>query len=108
MTATPLQSRVGFPTAGGYGPAQAAKEALTRQLSAELAREGIRMVGLRPNAIPEAKATGEAFAPRAKAIGMTPEQFLEVLASRTHPRRLMTLEETQTRRSSWLPTRRAG
>jgi NAD(P)-dependent dehydrogenase (short-subunit alcohol dehydrogenase family) len=93
MTVTTLHSRVGFPLAGAYGPAMAAKEALTRELSAELAPQGIRVVGLRPNAIPEAKRTGEAFAPRAKALGMTPEQFQEVLASRTHPRRLMTLEE---------------
>jgi NAD(P)-dependent dehydrogenase (short-subunit alcohol dehydrogenase family) len=93
MTVTTLHSRAGFPLAGAYGPAMAAKEALTRELSAELAPQAIRVVGLRPNAIPEAKATGEAFAPRAKALGMTPEQFLEVLATRTHPRRLMTLEE---------------
>ncbi|GAA3340341.1 hypothetical protein GCM10020358_27580 [Amorphoplanes nipponensis] len=32
---------------GGYGPSQAAKEALTRDLSAELAPHGIRVVGLR-------------------------------------------------------------
>jgi NAD(P)-dependent dehydrogenase (short-subunit alcohol dehydrogenase family) len=36
----------GFPLAGRYGPAQAAKEALTRELSAELALDGIRVVGL--------------------------------------------------------------
>jgi NAD(P)-dependent dehydrogenase (short-subunit alcohol dehydrogenase family) len=34
-----------------------------------------------------------AHAPRAKASGMTWEQWQELLASRTHPRRLMTLEE---------------
>jgi enoyl-[acyl-carrier-protein] reductase (NADH) len=31
---------------------------------------------------------------RAKTLGRTWEQFQELLASRTHPRRLMTLEET--------------
>jgi NAD(P)-dependent dehydrogenase (short-subunit alcohol dehydrogenase family) len=93
MTVTTLHSRLGAPLAGAYGPAMAAKEALTRELSAELAPHGIRVVGLRPNAIPEAAATGAAFAPRAEALGMTPEQFLEVLAGRTHPRRLMTLAE---------------
>ena len=35
----------------------------------------------------------EAFEPRAKASGMTWEQWQELLASRTHARRLMTLEE---------------
>jgi NAD(P)-dependent dehydrogenase (short-subunit alcohol dehydrogenase family) len=93
LTITTLHSRAGFPLAGAYGPAMAAKEALTRELSAELAPHGIRVVGLRPNAMPEAKATGEAFAARAEQLGMSPDQFLEALASRTHPRRLMTLEE---------------
>lgn len=93
MTVTTLHSRAGFPLAGAYGPAMAAKEALTRELSSELAPHGIRIVGLRPNAIPEAKTTGEAFAARATALRVTPEQFLEVLANRTHPRRLMTLAE---------------
>jgi NAD(P)-dependent dehydrogenase (short-subunit alcohol dehydrogenase family) len=42
MTVTALLSRTGTPLVGGYGPAQAAKEALTRDLSAELAPHGIR------------------------------------------------------------------
>jgi NAD(P)-dependent dehydrogenase (short-subunit alcohol dehydrogenase family) len=71
----------------------AAKEALTRDLSAELAPQGIRVVGLRPQGIPETGSLKEAFEPRAKASGMTWEQWQAVLASRTHPRRLMTLEE---------------
>jgi NAD(P)-dependent dehydrogenase (short-subunit alcohol dehydrogenase family) len=48
MTVTALHSRIGIPLVGGYGPAQAAKEALTRHLSAELATHGVRVVGLRP------------------------------------------------------------
>jgi NAD(P)-dependent dehydrogenase (short-subunit alcohol dehydrogenase family) len=93
MTVTSLLSRTGAPLVGGYGPAQAAKEALTRDLSAELAPQGIRVVGLRPQGMPETGTLKEAFEPRAKASGMTWEQWQEVLASRTHPRRLMTLEE---------------
>jgi NAD(P)-dependent dehydrogenase (short-subunit alcohol dehydrogenase family) len=93
MTVTTLHSRTGLLLVGGYGPAMAAKEALTRELSAELAPHGIRVVGLRPNAIPEAKTTGAAFAARAQALGLSPEQFEERLATRTHPQRLMTLAE---------------
>jgi len=93
MTVTTLQSRTGFPTAGGFGPAMAAKEALTRELSAELAPAGIRVVGLRPQGIPGTASLREAFEPRAKASGMTLEQFQEVGASRTHTRRLSTLAE---------------
>ena len=53
MTVTATHSRTGIPLVGGYGPAQAAKEALTRGLSAELAPQGIRVIGLRPYAMPE-------------------------------------------------------
>lgn len=93
MTVTALHSRMGIPNVAGYGPAQAAKEALTRQLSAELAPHGIRVVGLRPQAMPESESIREAFEPRAAASGMTWEQFQGFLATRTHPRRLMTLAE---------------
>jgi NAD(P)-dependent dehydrogenase (short-subunit alcohol dehydrogenase family) len=93
MTVTALHSRTGIPLVGGYGPAMAAKEALTRDLSAELAPHGIRVVGLRPQAMPETPTIREAFAPRAAASGMTWEQWTGFLAGRTHPRRLMTLAE---------------
>jgi len=88
-----LHSRMGLPLVGGYGPAQAAKEALTRHLSAELAPHGIRVVGLRPQAMPETRTIRNAFEPRAKATGMSWEQWQQLLASRTHNRRLMLLEE---------------
>jgi NAD(P)-dependent dehydrogenase (short-subunit alcohol dehydrogenase family) len=93
MTVTALHSRTGLPLVGGYGPAQAAKEALTRDLSAELAPQGIRVVGLRPQGMPETRTIKDAFEPRARATGMTWEQWQALLASRTHPRRLMTLAE---------------
>jgi NAD(P)-dependent dehydrogenase (short-subunit alcohol dehydrogenase family) len=93
MTVTALHSRIGLPLVGGYGPAQAAKESLTRSLSAELAPHGIRVVGLRPQGMPETATIRRAYEPRAKASGMTWEQWQVMLASRTHPRRLMTLEE---------------
>jgi NAD(P)-dependent dehydrogenase (short-subunit alcohol dehydrogenase family) len=94
MTVTALHARTGIPLVGGYGPAMAAKEAMTRHLSAELASHGVRVVGLRPQAIPETPAIRDAFEPRAAASGMTWEQWLEFLAGRTHTRRLMTLDET--------------
>jgi NAD(P)-dependent dehydrogenase (short-subunit alcohol dehydrogenase family) len=93
MTVTALHSRTGIPLVGGYGPAMAAKEALTRDLSVELAAHGVRVVGLRPQAMPETRTIKEAFEPRAKAAGMTWKQWQEFLASKTHARRLMTLEE---------------
>jgi NAD(P)-dependent dehydrogenase (short-subunit alcohol dehydrogenase family) len=93
MTVTSIPGRTGTPLQGGYPPAQAAKEALTRDLSAELAPHGLRVVGLRPHGIPETDSLKEAFEIRAKALGVTWEQWQEALASRTHTRRLSTLEE---------------
>jgi len=74
MTVTALHSRTGLPLVGGYGLAMAGKEALTRALSAELAPHGIRVVGLRPQGMPETRTIRDAFEPRAKATGMTWEQ----------------------------------
>ncbi len=69
MTVTAVPSRTGTPLNGGYGPAQAAKEALTRELSAELAPQGIRVVGLRPYGIPEAPSLKEVFVAKTQRIG---------------------------------------
>ena len=93
MTVTSLPARVGTTLNGGYGSAQAAKDALTRDLSAELAPQGIRVVGLRPHGMPETNTMKEAFEIKAKASGMTWEQFQGYLANWSHPRRIMTLEE---------------
>jgi NAD(P)-dependent dehydrogenase (short-subunit alcohol dehydrogenase family) len=91
MTVTSLPARTGTPLNGGYGPAHAAKEALTRDLSLEFAPQGIRVVGLRPHGMPETSTMREVF--DAKALGMTWEHFQEYLASTTHRRRVMALEE---------------
>jgi NAD(P)-dependent dehydrogenase (short-subunit alcohol dehydrogenase family) len=93
MTVTSTPSRTGTPLVGGGGPAMAAVEALTRGLSAELAPQGIRVVGLRPQGMPETGRIKESFGSYAKASGMTWEQFQELLASRTHTRRLSALSE---------------
>jgi NAD(P)-dependent dehydrogenase (short-subunit alcohol dehydrogenase family) len=91
MTVTALPSRTGTTLNGGYGPAMAAKEALTRDLSAELAPNGIRVVSLRPHGIPETPTMKDVF--EIKTSGITYEQFQEYLASTTHPRRVMRLAE---------------
>lgn len=94
MTVTATPSRTGTPLVGGGAPAMAAVEALTRDLSAELAPQGIRVVGLRPQGIPETGRIKESFGLYAEASGMTWEQFQESLAGRTHTRRLSTLADT--------------
>jgi NAD(P)-dependent dehydrogenase (short-subunit alcohol dehydrogenase family) len=91
MTVTALPARMGSRLNGGYGPAQAAKEALTRDLSAEFAPQGIRVVSLRPHGLPETSTMREVF--DAKALGITWEQFQAGLAGTAHPRRVMALGE---------------
>ncbi len=93
MTVSALPARKGTALNGGYGAAQAAKEALTRDLSAELAPQGIRVVALRPHGMPETRTMVEAFEAHAKPSGATWQQFQEFLARDTHSRRVMTLGE---------------
>ena len=81
MTVTATHSREGIPLVGGYGPVQAAKEALTRHLSAELAPHGIRVVGLRAQAMLGTTTIKEAFQARAMTSGMTWEQWQQMLAA---------------------------
>ena len=92
MTLSALPARTGTRLNGGYGPAQAAKEALTRDLSAELAPHGIRVVALRSHGIPGTRTMTELFDTKMQDA-MTWEQFEGYLAGTTHPRRVLRLEE---------------
>lgn len=91
MTVSAIPARMGSRLNGGYGPAQALKECMTRDLSAELAPHGIRVVSLRPHGLPETRTMKELF--DIKMAGMTWEQFEGYLAGMSHPRRVMKLEE---------------
>src|SRR4029453_15609598 len=68
-------------------------EANTPGLSAELAPHGIRVVGLRPQAMPETGRIKESFELYAKASKMTGGKFPGSLAGRAPTRRLSTLAE---------------
>jgi NAD(P)-dependent dehydrogenase (short-subunit alcohol dehydrogenase family) len=91
LTVSALPARSGTQLNGGYGAAVAAKEALTRDLSAELAPLGIRVVCLRAHGLPESDTMRQVFA--AKDTGMTWEQFTGFLAASSHPKRTQSLEE---------------
>jgi len=94
MTVTALPARRGTPLNGGYGPAMAAKEALTRDLSSALAPRGIRVLGLRPQGLPESPMMHELHATKAPSMGgITWEQFQQYLANMSHPKRVLTLAE---------------
>jgi len=92
MTITAPPAKIGTPN-GGYGPSQAAKEALTRYLSLELAPQGIRVIGLQPHGMPETETIREIFESRAKTSDVTWEQFGGYLAGMNHPKRFLRLEE---------------
>lgn len=93
MTVTALTSRKGNSGAGGYGSSQAAKEALTRDLSVEFAPHGIRVVGLRTNAVPETDTFREVFDIKARPMGVTWEQFMQYIVNTSHTQRVLVLEE---------------
>jgi len=93
LTITATTSRMAFPDTGGTAPAYAAVVALTRTLSAELAPQGVRVVCVMPNAMPETATIRENFGRFAKAAGVTYAEFLARLESMTHLRRLTTLAE---------------
>jgi NAD(P)-dependent dehydrogenase (short-subunit alcohol dehydrogenase family) len=91
MTLTALPGVQGSPLNGGYGPASAAKEQMTRDLSLELAPRGLRVVGLRPHGIPESGTMRDIYAIKGDRLDLTWEEFTGFLASTTHARRTMTL-----------------
>jgi NAD(P)-dependent dehydrogenase (short-subunit alcohol dehydrogenase family) len=91
ITATP--SRLAIPNVGGNAPAFAAVAALTRTLSAELAPQGVRVVCLMPNAMPETATIRESFERYSKATGLTAAEYQARMESTTHLRRLTTLSE---------------
>lgn len=90
---TPEPARLGVPLLGGMGPAWAAMEALCRSLSAEVASSGVRVVCLRSTGLPETPTIDIVFGIHAKALGITPKQFQELLESRSHTRRSTTLAQ---------------
>jgi len=92
LTATP--SSAAAPLVGGMAPAWAAIEAFTRTLAVELGQFGIRVVCLRPDAIPESDTITEVFGLHAKAAGMESHiEFQSLMESRTLLKRLPTLME---------------
>jgi 3-oxoacyl-[acyl-carrier protein] reductase len=80
----------------GNGVSAAAVEGLARILAGELGPSGIRVVGLRPHAIPEAVATShtrQVFDGMARLSGLSVDAWLSALASTTLLKRLPTLAE---------------
>jgi len=81
------------PFVGGMAPAWAGVEALTRVLAAELGPRGVRVVCLRPDAIPETATIDTVYGLHADALGITREAFTAAMVDRTLLKRLPTLAE---------------
>lgn len=90
---TPEPAKLGMPHMGGMSSAWAAMEALSRDLSAELASQGIRTICLRTTGLPETKTIEIVFGLHAKAMGITSKEFQEMAKSASHTRRSTTLAE---------------
>ncbi len=93
LTITGTPSRMAFSNVGGIAPAFAAVVSLTRTLSAELAPQGVRVVCLMPNAMPETGTIRENFERYAHTAGLTQAEYQARHESMTHLRRLTTLAE---------------
>jgi 3-oxoacyl-[acyl-carrier protein] reductase len=80
LTLSTAGSRFARPGNLGFGTACAAIETMTQRLAADLGPSGIRVVCLRPQAIPDAVSngsyTGEVFGPLAAQMGISVEEML--------------------------------
>ncbi|WP_412543635.1 SDR family oxidoreductase [Longispora sp. K20-0274] len=97
LTLSTPGSRLPGPGYMGFGVACAAIEAVSRHLAGELGPSGIRVVCLRPDAIPEALThdshSRDVFRPAADRAGLSIEDFLAGAAGGTLLNRLPTLAE---------------
>ena len=80
LTLSTAGARFARPGNLGFGTTCAAIEQMTQRLAAELGPSGVRVVCLRPHAVPDAATngsyTGEVFAPLAAASGVSVEEML--------------------------------
>ena len=93
VTLTAVPGRMPANLLGGSAPAWAAVEAFSRSLALEVGPAGIRVVCLRPHAIPETPLIQENFATAAQAAGVSAAQFQAILEQATLLKRLPTLDE---------------
>ena len=97
LTLSTPAGRTATPGHLGYTVTCAGVEAFTRVLAAELGPRNIRVICLAPHAISDAPQAGsytaDLFAPKAKAMGLSVEQWLAGGAQSTMLGRLPTLED---------------
>jgi NAD(P)-dependent dehydrogenase (short-subunit alcohol dehydrogenase family) len=90
---TPEPARLGAGLVGGMGPAWAAMEAMSRNFSAEFAPKGVRTVCIRSSGLPETRTIEIVFGLHAKALRISPAQFLSFIDGLSHRKRSSRLAE---------------
>jgi NAD(P)-dependent dehydrogenase (short-subunit alcohol dehydrogenase family) len=111
LTLTAPASKMTVPGHLGHIVSCAAIEAFSRALAGELSPRNVRVICIRSHAIadaPEAGSyTGELFAPKAEAAGVSVSQWLEGAAQTTMLKRLPTLVDVA-ETAAFLASDRAG
>jgi len=93
LTLTALPGRLSAPFVGGMAPSWAGIEAMTRILSAEVGQFGVRVVCLRPDGLPETATIGVVYSQHARTIGITVEEYQNMIDGLTHRKRAGKLAE---------------
>lgn len=94
LTITASPGDTGAPLLGGMGPSWMGIESLTRDFAMELGPQGVRAVTMRSSGLPETETLKTVVDQHAQTLGMTRDQYLEMMRQRTFLHRLPNLEET--------------
>lgn len=93
---TPSPSRISVPFMGGMPSTWSSIEALSRTISAECGPHGVRSVCILTSAMPDTPLIDEVYDLHAKAHGIDYKQFHAGMESRTHTKRLTSINDLAT------------
>ncbi|CAN5858683.1 SDR family oxidoreductase [soil metagenome] len=82
------------PFMAGIASACAAIEGMTRSLAAEFGPKGIRVICLRPSAMPETRTIRQTYTANAQTMGITKEKLTAIIQESTLLKHSVTLTET--------------
>lgn len=90
---TPSPSRISVPFMGGMPSAWSSVEALSRTISAECGPKGVRSVCILTSAMADTPLIDEVYNLHANAHGIDYKQFHAIMESKTHTRRLTSIQD---------------
>ncbi len=94
LTLSASPAKLAVPALAGFSAACAAIEGMTRSLAADWGPLGIRVICLRPEAMPETRTIQQVFAEHGRTLGIGGEAMTEVIKEKALLKRLPTLAET--------------